>query len=353
MFGSMTQTPLYRHLATAGVVPGSCNGVETALSFAGTGAELRAMMERCAVFDLGWRGKIIVTGADRVRWLNGMVTNTVKDLPVNHGNYNFLLNAQGRILADMYVYNRGEYLLVDTDLSQCETVLKTLDHFIIMDDVELSDAGEKLGALGLCGPRAEKALAAAGIEAAGMEALEVRDLAINGMGISVVRGPREKPGWHEIWAGSDNLPALWDLFRKSGIEPAGVQAVEQWRILHGVPRYGQDIREKDLPQETEQSQALNFSKGCYIGQEIVERIRSRGQVHRKFTGFEFQGGLPEPGKVEADGRVVAEITSVAEIGSRKIGLGYVRRETGLPGTPVDLNGMAATITELPFQIQSS
>jgi folate-binding protein YgfZ len=126
--------------------------------------------------------------------------------------------------------------------------------------------------------------------------------------------------------------------------------VEQWRILHGVPRYGQDIREKDLPQETEQTQALNFSKGCYIGQEIVERIRSRGQVHRKFTGFEFQNGLPEPGKVEAEGRVVAEITSVAEVAGKNLGLGYVRRETGMPGSAIDLNGKAATVADLPFRI---
>jgi aminomethyltransferase len=349
----MARTSLYPRLAAEGIPLGDYNGTETALEFTGVPAELQAMTGGCAVFDLGWRGKIVVTGNDRVRWLNGMVTNTVKDLPVNRGNYSFLLNAQGRILADMFVYNRGEYLLIDTDQTQCEAVLKTLDHFIIMDDVELNDSSENLGALGLCGPRAAAILAAAGIDIAGIAALEVRDLVVGGMGISVVCGPREKPGWFEIWAGSANLPALWDLFRKAEAQPVGVRAVEQWRILHGIPRYGQDIREKDLPQETEQAQALNFSKGCYIGQEIVERIRARGQVHRRFTGFEFQSGLPEPGKVEAEGRVLAEITSVAEVGGKKIGLGYVRRETGLPGSQLDLNGKAATVADLPFQIQSN
>lgn len=349
----MSQTPLHERLVSASAPLGDYSGVETALEFTGASAELNALLSGCGVFDLGWRGKIIATGNDRVRWLNGMVTNTVKDLPLNHGNYNFLLNAQGRILADMYIYNRGEYLLIDTDRSQCEDVLKTLDHFIIMDDVELNDSSDALGALGLCGPLVEKTLAQAGIDTAGMAALEVRDLALSAVGISVVRGPQEKPGWYEIWAGAGNLPALWDLFQKAGAQPVGVRAVEQWRILQGIPRYGQDIRQKDLPQETEQDQALNFSKGCYIGQEIVERIRSRGQVHRKFTGFEFQNGLPEPGKIEAEGRLVAEITSVAEVGGKKIGLGYVRRDTGLPGSQIDLNGKAATVADLPFRISTN
>jgi aminomethyltransferase len=128
--------------------------------------------------------------------------------------------------------------------------------------------------------------------------------------------------------------------------------LELWRIVHGIPKYGQDIRERDLPQETEQTQALNFTKGCYIGQEIVERIRSRGQVHRKFTGFEFPDTLPQPGKLEEGGRTVAEITSVAEIGNKKIGLGYVRRETGTPGAKLDLNGIVALVVDPPFQISS-
>ncbi len=347
------QTALHQRLLSGGYPLGPWCGVETALDFGDTSAELHAALTGLAVFDLGWRGKIVATGSDRVRWLNGMVTNTVKDLPANRGNYSFLLSAQGRILADMYIYNRGEYLLIDTDRSQCEAVLKTLDHFIIMDDVELSDAGDDLGALGVCGPASEKTLAAAGIDTSGLEPLEIRDLVVNNIGISVVRGPREKPGWHEIWAASANIPALWDLLQKAAARPAGVRAMEQWRILHGIPRYGQDIREKDLPQETEQDQALNFSKGCYIGQEIVERIRSRGQVHRRFTGFQFQNALPQPGKIEAEGRVVAEITSVTEVDGHKIGLGYIRRETGLPGSQISVHGNPATVADLPFQIQST
>lgn len=359
----MTQTALY-------------NGVETIAAFSDPGSELRTLTSGCGVFDLGWRAKIIITGEDRVRWLNGMVTNNVKDLPLRHGNYNFLLSPQGRILGDMNIYNCGEYLLLDTDRSQLETVMKTLDHFIIMDDVELKESS--LSAIGLCGPESGKVLAAAGLDASGLEPGEFHDVQ---NGVSVVRGPEQKPGWYELWedrqqenhdrpqgtedrAQADqqqqqnqheamvhtDQAAIWDRLVRAGAKPVGSDALELWRIMHGMPRYGQDIRERDLPQETEQNQALNFTKGCYIGQEIVERIRSRGQVHRKFTGFEFQDALPPFGKFEQEGRVMGEITSVAEIGSKKIGLGYVRREIGLPGARLNVGGVMATVTTPPFKI---
>jgi aminomethyltransferase len=353
MFETMTQTALYQRLSSGNARTGLYNGEEAVLAFDDAATELAVLQNGCGIFDLSWRAFITATGEDRVRWLNGMVTNNLRDLPVNHGNYNFLLNPQGRIVADMYIYNRDEYLLLETDRSQLETVLKTLDHFIIMDDVELGDSGESLRAIGICGPLAEQVLASAGMSAAGLEPLQVQDLVVNNIGVSIVRGPRQKPGWYEVWAAAANLQAVWELVASAGAHPVGTEALEQWRIVQGIPHYGQDIRERDLPQETEQSQALNFSKGCYIGQEIVERIRSRGQVHRKWTGFEFQGSPPAAGKLEANGKVVAEITSTAQVGRQAFGLGYVRRETGLPGSQIDFHGKIATIVDPPFKIHSN
>jgi aminomethyltransferase len=371
----MTQTALYQRLASAGARMGSYNGAEGVAAFTDPGSELRALVSGCGIFDLRWRAKIAITGKDRVRWLNGMVTNTIKDLPPNRGNYSFVLNPQGRILGDMYIYNRGESLLLDTDRSQLETVMNTLKRFIIMDKVELADCSEALNAIGLCGPNAGQILASAGIDCSGLQPLEVRDLADKFGCSSVVRGPEQKPGWYEVWSsenrlqgtgyrlqeGSDNTSrqaaetgdntGLWERLTNSGAQPVGTDALELWRILHGIPKYGQDIRERDLPQETEQAQALNFTKGCYIGQEIVERIRSRGQVHRKFTGFEFPDAALQPGKFEENGRVVAEITSVAQIGAKRVGLGYVRRESGPAGAKLNLGATTATVTDPPFQIE--
>jgi len=129
--------------------------------------------------------------------------------------------------------------------------------------------------------------------------------------------------------------------------------LEMFRIAAGIPRYGIDIRERDLPQETGQMQALDFSKGCYIGQEIVERVRSRGNVHRTLVGFTVDGPVPAPGtKVQAAGKDAGEITSAlatpTDHGDRVLALGYIRREFAKPGTDADLGGVHATVARLPF-----
>src|SRR6202049_1876331 len=126
-------------------------GATTAARFGDPHAEFATLRSGCAVYDLGFRAKISLTGADRVRWLNGMVTNNIRDLAPGHGVYAFLLNPQGHILGDLYAYNRGESLLVDTDRSQMEKILAVFDKYIIMDDVEVADVSGNLVSLGLAG----------------------------------------------------------------------------------------------------------------------------------------------------------------------------------------------------------
>jgi aminomethyltransferase len=187
-----------------------------------------------------------------------------------------------------------------------------------------------------------------------MQPLEVRDVGFDDIAATLARGPEQKPGWFEFWLDPNKAQELWNLLVKGGAKPVGAEALEIWRVLHGIPNYGQDIRDRDLPQETEQPQALSFTKGCYIGQEIVERIRSRGQVHRKFTGFLFGDRVPALGKYDLEGRALAEITSIARVpatdGPRNIGLGYVRREALAAGPRITLDGIEATAVELPFEI---
>src|SRR5262249_47031662 len=137
---------------------GAYGGAETATSFGDTGRELRALWDGCGIYDLGRRSKILVKGADRDRWMNGMVTNNVRDLPQDHGVFCYLLNAQGQIQADMYIYQRGEHLVVDTDQSQRERLLELFDKFIIMDDVTLEDDSERIAAIGVHGPKAPEVL---------------------------------------------------------------------------------------------------------------------------------------------------------------------------------------------------
>ena len=346
-----SQTALYETLAASGARMGDYRGVQTALGWGEVAAEFAALHSGCALYDLGWRSRLIISGDDRKRWMNGMVTNNIRDLALNFGSYNFLLNPQGRIQADLYVYNRGEYFLVETDGWQSAKLLELFRKYIIMDRVEVSDASDKLTGVGIGGEKSAAVLQALGLNT-DLQALQVVDAFIENIGISLVRA--ETNASYELWMSSGNAAAVWGALIRAGAQPVGADAVELTRIAAGVPRYGQDIRDRDLPQETEQPHALNFRKGCYVGQEIVERINSRGQVHRKFTGFHFAGAAPAPGaKIESEGKEVGEVTSVAVVPAagqdRIIGLGYIRREVGVPGAEVTVDGARATVANLPFE----
>jgi len=315
-------------------------------------SEFAAFARDCAVYSLASRAKIGLRGGDRVRWLNGMVTNNVRDLAADSGVYAFLLNPQGHIHGDLYAYNRGESLVVDVEKSEMEKLLGVFDHYIIMDDVELTLLPD-IAALGVAGPEARAPLAKLGITVPELEPLQLVETSWNQVPVTLVRGDNPAVATFELWIHPAEVDKLTQALRTAGGTPVSADAVELLRIASGIPRYGQDIRERDLPQETEQDRALNFNKGCYIGQEIVERIRSRGNVHRKFTGFEIHGALPAPGaKIQVDGKDAGEITSVASLplgGSlRPVALGYIRREWAIPGKSVRAGESDATVAALPF-----
>ncbi|PYX47728.1 MAG: folate-binding protein YgfZ [Acidobacteria bacterium] len=328
-------------------------GATTAAHFGNSEAEFAALRSGCGAYDLGFRARISLTGGDRTRWLNGMVTNNIRDLAVGQGVYAFLLNPQGHILGDLHSYNRGESIAVDTDCSQIEKILATFDHYIIMDDVEVSNLSEQLTALGIAGPKARAVLAAAGFEIPDIQPLQVQSVLWQGNECSLQRGEDLDHLSYEVWVSPDRVRSLWDALRAAGAAPVGSDALELQRIVSGIPRYGVDIRERDLPQETEQARALNFNKGCYVGQEIVERIRSRGAVHRKFTGFLSEGAAPiaTGAKIVAGDKDVGEITSSAALHIRgrdkTVALGYIRREVGVPGREVSIGSARATVIQLP------
>src|SRR5215469_940133 len=156
-----------------GGIVGQYRGAMTAARFQDPQAELAALRGGCGVYDLGYRAKISLTGADRVRWLNGMVTNNIRDLREGQGAYAFLLNPQGHILGDLYAYNRGESFVIDTDHSQTEKLLATFDHYIIMDNVEVNDLSESITALGISGPRSRTVLTNAGVTIPETKPLEI------------------------------------------------------------------------------------------------------------------------------------------------------------------------------------
>lgn len=341
----------------AGAV-GEYRGAFTAARFSDPQQEFSALTNGCGIYDLGFRARISLTGSDCVRWLNGMVTNNIRDLAKGYGVYAFLLNPQGRILGDMCAYNLGETLVVETDLSQVEKIIATFDHYIIMDDVEVTNVSGQQTALGVAGPKSRAMLNAAGIEVPELQPLQTItpqcSCECDCAECTVVRGEDEQGESYEIWTSPKDVYKTWQALVAAGATPVGSQALEMQRIVAGMPLYGVDIRERDLPQETEQMRALNFNKGCYVGQEIVERIRSRGNVHRKFTGFLVEGSaaIAAGARVLSGEKEVGEITSVAVLGTppgeRTVALGYIRREVGVPGREVAIGAASASVVQLPL-----
>jgi folate-binding protein YgfZ len=327
-------------------------------------AQLGALLQNAGLSSLNNTGWIRVTGEDRVRWLNGMVTNSIQDLKNGEGNYNFLLSVQGRIQGDAAIFAEPNALLIETAVSQIPTLLKLLDHFIIMDDVELADVTGSQSGLQIAGPQAASLLAKIGLNVEDLKPLERRSTPWSAAQIEVIHAYSPLIPRFELWATSEITAKLHTALQDAGAILCETQSLEWLRILEGTPLYGTDIRNSEkaheLPQETAQTRALHFAKGCYLGQEIVERIRSRGNVHRIFSAFRLEGNLPNSNtQLEADGKQVGELTSVASIplpadGSiLQIALGYVRREALDRNVPLLYTGGVAIPTSIPFSLAAS
>ncbi|HEY8670297.1 MAG TPA: folate-binding protein [Terriglobales bacterium] len=315
-------------------------------------AEFHALVSGCGIYASA-RARIVMTGSDRSRWLNGMVTNNIRDLEPGHGVYAFLLNPQGRIQGDLFAFNDGERLIVQTERGQAEKILQIFDRYIIMDDVEIDNQSDKFAVIGIAGPECDKALAAVGLDGQKLRPLQFAAVTWNGHQVTLVRGDNPCVPNYELWLQTENAEAARTALLKAGAREVHEHALETFRIACGIPRFGRDIRDRDLPQETAQEHALNFSKGCYVGQEIVERIRSRGAVHRTLVGFEFAGSAPPIGaKVQHEGKDVGEITSVATVptktGDRVLALGYLRKEF-MVGKELRAGEASVSAESLPFR----
>jgi folate-binding protein YgfZ len=315
-------------------------------------AETAAMLEGAAAHDLGWLRRIAVRGEDRFRWLSGMVSNTVQDLANNRGAWNLVLNAQGRIQGDLTTWREGDELELEVSCEQYNRLIGHLEHFIIMDDVELVPLGREAAAeaaLGLCGPLAGAVLERMGLPTLA-DPMTSRRVEWNGLELRILRGYGVLAEHYALWTPVAGLTRLWRTLTTAGATPVGTATLEAFRIAEGIPVYGVDIAERDLPQETSQMRALHFNKGCYLGQEIVERIRSRGKVHRHLRSLELKGPLPAPGTelMCHQGSPAGTITSAARLslkdGGRLFAIAMLREEAELKGETLTYNCGAATGT---------
>jgi folate-binding protein YgfZ len=321
--------------------------------------ETGALLFGAAVHDLGWLRRIAVRGEDRYRWLSGMVTNAVETLADATGAYNLVINAQGRIQGDCCVWRSGDALEIEVTAEQSEALLTHFDRFIIMDDVELVPL-EGESALGITGPDSVNILKTLEIAVPG-DGLASSSGVIAGIPIRIYREYGTVVPHFAIWATAEAVPALWRAMIAAGARAVGAEAVETLRVAEGIPAYGVDIQSRDLAQETSQMRALSFTKGCYLGQEIVERIRSRGQVHRHLRALEIvaeeASEMPLPGAelrialASADAKLAGTLSSVAALqpeGERRIfAIGMIRAEAEVGSQPLVWQGGTARILHSP------
>jgi aminomethyltransferase len=299
-----------------------------------------ALRRGAAWLDLAARGRIVARGRDRARLLHNLTSNEVKKMTPGSGCYAFLLSPQGRIQADLCLFCFEDHFLIDTEPELREKVLAHIRRYIIADQVELEDVTEKSSAVALEGPGAAAILASLNAPVPGAD---YAHLPWEGGTIAAV-SLTGQPGFRIYGRG---IAELAPRLETAGAKPATAEDARIVRIENGKPVYGADIRETSLPQETQQMHAVSFNKGCYLGQEIVERIRAQGHVNKKLVRVEVEASGPvQPGtKLMADGAEAGEITS--SVYSPQSGtvaaMAYVRAAFAEPGTSLTADEASARV----------
>ena len=300
------------------------------------------------MIDAGWRALLRATGSDRAEFLQGMLTNQIKTLAPGQGVHAAHLTVQARVVADMRVLVTDDEIWLDVPAQRRALLRETLDRYLVADDVELVDDDAIVPLLSLEGPRSSEVVTAVfGLsleERVPLAHVQYERFRIVNAGNTGERGVL-------VFGNADAAAALWQRCREAGVVPVGMQALDVLRVEAGIAWCDRDMDESTLAPEVGLEDAISFTKGCYIGQEVVERVAARGQVQRKLVSLECDGGdVPQPDtKLVRDGEEVGAITSAVRSFERDgaIALGYVRRSAWEPGTMVEVgSGGRAKVVEL-------
>jgi folate-binding protein YgfZ len=347
------ETPLIEMHRAAGIRLAEYEGCVLPESFSDLDGEYRAAREAVALFDTNWRAIITLTGRDRVKYLHNISSNDIKSLAEGRGTLALLLNPQGRILAELEVYALPEKLLVLSHASQRERTVATLKKYVIGSQVQIEDLTEQLGSVGVEGPRAAEVVQrACGVAIGDLPDFSIKEITTDAVPCYVLRRSHFGETGAEIIAPRAHLPALWQRLladvRAAGGQPIGMAAFHALRLEAGASWFPADFNDAMIPHEAAlETTHISFTKGCYTGQEIVERVRSRGHVNRKRVSLKFSAATPPPQgtKLFANGADVGFVTSAAFSpgAGAAIGMGYVRREHFEPGSVVEFDGGTAEV----------
>lgn len=350
---SALPTPLLETHRAAGAKIGEWFGCALPSDFGNWRQEYRYARESVALLDKNYRTYFSFSGPDGVRYLNAILTNNIKDLKTGEGIVSLFLNPQGRIQAEIETYAEAERLLCVSFAMIREKLLPALDRYIIMDDVTLTDESAHYGTLALEGPDSGGILKQ--LTGIGLESLAELGWTDSRVGPFPCRITRRSPAGipsAEFLCEQSQIDSLWKVLLEAvvahGGGPTGYTALNTLRLEAGLPWFGYDFGEKQIPHEAGlENSHISYTKGCYTGQEIVERVRSRGQVNRVRAMFKLEAAeLPTPDTpILFEGNEVGFVTRAAESPAFQsiIAMGYVRREQSAPGMQLQIGGSPAIV----------
>ena len=305
--------------------------------------------------DMSHLGRLRISGKDRVSFLNGLLTNDVSKLKENEGQRTALLNSKARVLADLHLYTQPDSLLIDTGESAAPHVKEILDRFVITEDVQIHDATADLVQITVQGPKSSQSIK----QVLGAEAQNLKQLEQMSLGPStIIARDRTGQSGYDLILPVLEAESVWHGFLLNGgeigLNPVGSEALEILRLEAGYPKYSADIDENTIVLEAGFKDALNFTKGCYLGQEVVARATHIGRVNKQLVRLEVETKEPvAPGsKLTSDGKEAGFITSAAfSPGLGKVAsLGYANREFAKEGTKLNVQSgqtsLSAVVTKI-------
>ena len=320
-------------------------------------AEYHKLRESVAVVDKNYLAYLEFTGPDRVRYLNAILTNDIKGLLQDQGNVSLFLNPQGHIQAEIETQARADKMFCVSHAMIRERLLPELDKYIIMDDVTLTDRTEEYATLAVEGPKAPVVIAElTGIPLGDLEEWESRDVFVKGIACRIVRRTPGRDPSGEFLLPRNRAAELWEILggaaKQHGGGTAGYQALNSVRLEQGIPWFSYDFDERRIPHEAGlQNSHISYTKGCYTGQEIVERVRSRGQVNRVRVSLQFETKEAPAASTPlvSEGKEVGSVTRAGFSPALNsfIGMGYLRRERSAEGMVVEAAGSKATVILTP------
>lgn len=335
-------------------------GWNLAVHFSDPVTEHNAVRNEVGIADISYLGTLRLRGEDRAKFLHRLISNNVEDLSVGEGNYATILTNRGKIIGDMRVYVFEDVIYIST-APECEqNVYSELDKYIIADDVEFAIETDSIGAIAVYGPKSPELVESA-LDLEGLRTLpEHHSLSceVDNRWIGCISSKCVGEYGYHLWTSTEALEWLWDKLSSasSNVVPIGWHALESLRIEAGTPRYGTELTESIFPLEAALEQAIDFEKGCYIGQEIVARMKYRGHPNRLLCGIEIHAetAVQQNSPIVVDDKEVGWITSSAYSPTlgKPIALGYIRMAFTEQGSRIQIQTsnerISGTVVGLPF-----